>query len=232
MADINRVYQTVQNLLNKEQRGYLPPSEFNNLAAMAQTEIFELYFHDYNFFENAQKAGRTNTEFADLPKHFRERINRLSTTATITHSSANGVYTLPTNLYRLVEVNSSGVPVEEDDHDTNRYAQLSTLARSTTSRPTYTRIDNNLDVYPSTLTTDLNITYIRTPNTPQWGYVTVNGEPFYESSRSTNFDIHPADETELIIKILLYAGITIKADEIVQYADKLEATDTNKENRI
>lgn len=230
MANIDRAYQTVQGLLNKEQRGYLPPNEFNNLAALAQTEIFEMYFHDYNFFENAQKVGRTNTEFADLPKHFRERINRLSTTGTATYS--NGTYTLPTNLYRLIEVNNSGVPVEEEEHDINRYAQLSPLAKSTTNRLTYTRVANDLQVYPSTFNTDLSITYIRTLNTPKWGYVTVNGEPFYEASRSTAFDIHPADETELIIKILMYAGISVKADEVVQYAEGIAANDTNQENKV
>ena len=44
-VDINRVYQKVLALLNKEQRGYLTPQEFNLLADRAQNEIYEAYFH-------------------------------------------------------------------------------------------------------------------------------------------------------------------------------------------
>ena len=42
MVNINSVYQKVLTLLNKEQRGYLTPQEFNLLADRAQNEIFEI----------------------------------------------------------------------------------------------------------------------------------------------------------------------------------------------
>ena len=31
-------------ILNKEQRGYIPPAEFNSLAQQVQQEIFDSYF--------------------------------------------------------------------------------------------------------------------------------------------------------------------------------------------
>ena len=40
--NINRVYQTVLALANKEQRGYITPQEFNLFANHAQLEIFDL----------------------------------------------------------------------------------------------------------------------------------------------------------------------------------------------
>ena len=229
---IDRVYKTVQDLLNKEQRGYLPPSEFNNFAHQAQTEIFELYFHDYNFFENAEKMGRTNSEYANLPMHFRERISRLNVTGTGT--IANGVVTLPDSLYRLIMVTTptTQIPIEEEHKDVNPYAQLSPLAKSTSSRPTYLRIGNTLELTPADLTGDVNLSYIRKPNAPKWGYVTVNDEPFYESSRSIDFDIHPADEAELVVKILMYAGIAVKADDVVVATEKLMAADVKLENNV
>ena len=47
MVPVDRVYQKVLALLNKEQRGYLTPQEFNLLADKAQKEIYNSYFHDY-----------------------------------------------------------------------------------------------------------------------------------------------------------------------------------------
>ena len=38
--NIDTVYQTVQSLANKEQRGYITPQEFNLIANKAQREIY------------------------------------------------------------------------------------------------------------------------------------------------------------------------------------------------
>ena len=46
--NVNTVYTTVLSILNKEQRGYITPDEFNKLATQVQLEIFENYFEDYN----------------------------------------------------------------------------------------------------------------------------------------------------------------------------------------
>ena len=62
MIDINRVYQTVLAIANKEQRGYITPQEFNLYAVKAQGEIVENYLHDYKTLDAKPK---TNLNFAD-----------------------------------------------------------------------------------------------------------------------------------------------------------------------
>ena len=42
--NVDTVYKTVLLILNKEQRGYLTPDEFNKIATQVQLEIFENYF--------------------------------------------------------------------------------------------------------------------------------------------------------------------------------------------
>ena len=44
--NVNTVYTTVLSILNKEQRGYLTPYEFNQAATQVQLDIFENYFKD------------------------------------------------------------------------------------------------------------------------------------------------------------------------------------------
>ena len=51
MVNINKVYQRVLALANKEQRGYITPEEFNIYANQAQLDIFEQYFYDLNQFK-------------------------------------------------------------------------------------------------------------------------------------------------------------------------------------
>ena len=43
---IERIYRTVLEILNKEQRGYVTAEEFNDYAQQAQREIFEGYFYE------------------------------------------------------------------------------------------------------------------------------------------------------------------------------------------
>ena len=47
--NVNTVYQTVLNILNKEQRGYMTPAEFDNIATQVQLQVFEKYFEDWRF---------------------------------------------------------------------------------------------------------------------------------------------------------------------------------------
>ena len=46
--NVNTVYQTVLLILNKEQRGYMTPVEFNKIGGQVQLEIFEKYAEDMN----------------------------------------------------------------------------------------------------------------------------------------------------------------------------------------
>ena len=44
---IDDVRRTVLNIVNKDNRGYITPDEFNTFARMAQNEIFEQYMYSY-----------------------------------------------------------------------------------------------------------------------------------------------------------------------------------------
>ena len=50
MVKIDNVYQKVLAIVNKEQRGYITPQEFNLFADHAQMDIFEQYFYDTRQF--------------------------------------------------------------------------------------------------------------------------------------------------------------------------------------
>ena len=58
-VNVNTVYQTVLAILNKEQRGYMTPSEFNRIATQVQLEIFESYFPDG---DQANRKNQNNTQ--------------------------------------------------------------------------------------------------------------------------------------------------------------------------
>jgi hypothetical protein len=71
---INSVRNTVLSVLNKNNYGYISPSDFNLYAKQAQMELFEEYFSDYNkavVYENQRVSG---TDYADAKKAITELL--------------------------------------------------------------------------------------------------------------------------------------------------------------
>ena len=108
---IDTVYQRVQAILNKENRGYITPQEFNLFANQAQLEIFEQYFFDLNQYERLPKK---DTEYSNLVKTINERISKFKTSATLSYVTS--YFTMPTDLHKLgTVIYNSTTPVEEID---------------------------------------------------------------------------------------------------------------------
>ena len=63
---VDRVYQTVLAIANKEQRGYITPQEFNLFANQAQNEIFEQYFYDLNQFHRIPGNSTVSSDARDI----------------------------------------------------------------------------------------------------------------------------------------------------------------------
>ena len=63
------------------------------------------------------------------------------------------------------------------------------------------------------------IEYVKKPVDPVWGFnVNSVGGYIYDAGTSTNFEISDVDQTELITKILMYAGVIIRDPELMQAA--------------
>ena len=79
--NVNTVYNTVLSILNKEQRGYITPDEFNKLATQVQLEVFENYFEDIN---QQLRVPQTTNEYANRQKNIDDCISIFKTIASPT----------------------------------------------------------------------------------------------------------------------------------------------------
>ena len=75
----------------------------------------------------------------------------------------------------------------------------------------------HIDVFPQ-LTDGIwvRMEYWKRPASPNWGYVVANQKPLYNFNTSINFDLHPMEEENLVMRILQLAGVTIQKPELVQ----------------
>jgi len=92
---INSVRQTVMSVLNKNNYGYISPSDFNLFAKQAQLDLFEDYFYSYNYQIIKENARQSGTGYADLAKGLEEVIDVFSVTGPLMNISTSNLYNLP-----------------------------------------------------------------------------------------------------------------------------------------
>jgi len=228
--NVNKVYRVVLAVLNKEQRGYLTPDQFNRLGRQAQLDLFEKSFYDYNRQLTKRNIQGVNSEYGDIADNIEEKIDLFaeSSTKTIT----NGVFSAPTDLYRTIQVVKADRLTEIEKIKKSEYVYLgsSKLTQPSSDFPIYYFDNQEFNVLPNTLTSCV-IDYIRRPLDPAWVFTTgSSGQYVYDSNNSQDFEIHESDETDLVLKILAYAGVVIKDPTVIQVAQQQETNNVTLEN--
>ena len=125
------------------------------------------------------------------------------------------------NAYAIV---SSATVVQAEKVINNKLALLvnSNLTQPTKEFPVYALQGTELTFYPITISNkgQVQATYFRYPKVPKWTYITLaNGEPVFDQSQNDyqDFELPPEDEYKLVTKILEYAGISIRENEVTQF---------------
>jgi len=109
-VNINTVYQTVLYILNKEQRGYIPPAEFNSLAAQVQDEIFQSYFPDGNQVNRLNQNNTQNdTEFFNMFKDISYKLYPFERDAVFNYDSSLDSWIPPfgSSIYKLGNITAT-----------------------------------------------------------------------------------------------------------------------------
>jgi len=216
--NVDTVYKTVLLILNQQQRGYMTPDEFNKVATQVQLNIFERYEDDLN---QMYRAPQNDTEYANRVKNIEENLQFFQRTGATAYVGPHFTLT-PTDIYRLGSVFYQGTELTQ-------YAQrneitqllLSPLTQPSTSFPIYLYENDLLYVYPTTIivSTDITISYLKTPADVVWGYgVGTLGQFEYNAGTSTNIELNISEQTNVITRILAYAGIIINDPTIIQVA--------------
>ena len=254
-VSINTVYQTVLYILNKEQRGYIPPAEFNSLATQVQSEIFMSYFPDGNQLNRQNQNNTQNdSEFFNMFKDTAYKLYPFERNASFTYNTVNLGWTYQGTgvIYKLGNIIStySGNPTYNSITELVSQSDFNKITRSKLTTPTVQ--------YPLAVTTQtttliapslvqqllvkvtpfvatgmsLNINCLFTPTSPSWEFTTGNlGQYSYDVNTSVDFELDVSEKNNLIINILKYAGVIINDPAIVQIASQeAQQTSTNEKS--
>ena len=242
---IDEVYQTVLALANKEQRGYITPQEFNLFANQAQMEIFEQYFYDLNQFK---RVPGNSSGYADMVKNLEEKISLFEIydkaySVVGNHGRVN--LNEHHNVYRLtmVRVLYSGQSFKKAEQiqlsELNAIGD-SPLTRWSKQRPDYIRysmtqvpeVPDRIGIYPYPESgNNVYVSYIKFPQKPNWAYITAEEAPIYNDNASIDFELHYSDKSELVYRILAFAGVSIERPQLIQLSSSAVAGQVQQEKQ-
>jgi hypothetical protein len=227
-VNVDTVYKTVLLILNKEQRGYMTPDEFNKIGTQVQIEIYLKYFEDLN---QLIRIPQTDLDYADRVDVLDEKMAVFKRNGNANYS-ING-FTAPADTQELGSViyNNSEMQRVQRNEFYNLYR--SKLTKPSTTYPIYLYENGYIKVFPETITSGVSINYLKFPTPVVWGFTVSSnlGNYVYSSALSTNFELHQSEQTELVIRILEYAGIIIRDPQVIQIAAQKVQQDNMNEKQ-
>jgi len=162
-------------------------------------------------------------------------INGVSTTA-FTISGANIIFnSIPANLAAIVVTATPedfyrlGTVIYKDSTEAQLvqrnellYINTTPLIAPTTTYPIYLYENHKLYVYPQTITSDITVSYLRKPLDVIWNFTIPSGQNYYQwdPTNSVDFELSKTEQTNIILKILLYSGVVIRDPSVVQIASQ------------
>jgi hypothetical protein len=236
MIDI--IYKTLLTILNKENQGYISPTDYNLLANNVQQEIFRSYFEDENLDKNKENRGISNRGYSNLPFNQRQRITPFAKQSDLTVASITTTYTAfdkPTDLYLLEDngVSSDTGKLISEVERSSIVTLMNTEAAPTLSYPVYEDVGNRLRVYPKTIE-DISLRYIRKPLEPKWTFfILANGKESYNPANASfqDFELNPSEFSNIVLRMLTYLGVNLREEQVVQIAEQLKNSLNQKDNQ-
>lgn len=222
---INDIRNIVNFILNKESRGYITPLQFNTFAKQAQQEIVDGYFYDYN---KALVGKNSRINYKEILRRAKESMDVfIMPPTTLAYDPTDLRFNTPADFYITISLLYNMKEIEEVQRDKIFFLLESNLTAPSVFYPIYVKYDNQYQVYPSTIITNVKMVYFRLPKDPNWTYQMIGDNPIFNPSSLNyqDFEIGDDDRFKLIVKILKYAGLNIREADIVQAAQQFENQD-------
>ena len=241
MASVQRVYNALKDLVNKDQRGFITPAIFNRFASVAQMNVFN------GLFDQQRTAVRMRRQQVDSPRDQNKFVQVLEDLSMLTKKEtltlASGVVDKPSDLGRVISMFTVGnlvlgvsnkaqvqIVYNSDDID---LVNLSDISKPTDQNPV-ALVANQIEVFPNVNTSISSVilryyklpqglvptTQARSVSQPTFGYSTaVSGVEIYDPALSIDFELPEILFPDLVMEIGSLAGVNLRDSQVVQYSE-------------
>ena len=249
MASIQQVYNTLRDLTNKEQKGFITPKVFNSLAAVAQMNVYNEFFTE---LVDAKRLSRQGFELGRDKSLKKQKLEDLSyfLKKTAIDSSGN-VFEKPHDLSKIISINiydaiESGVVTSGTvrnsceilyDIEKANYILGSNLSTPTRDFPV-ALVTKNIEVFPASVNR-IELTYYKNPTSYKWGTKEISPQqPNYSVNINVASGIEVPDAMsmrdfmlpdhcipELVSELAKLLGVRLRDPNVLAFASREEATE-------
>jgi len=237
--NVNSVYKTVLLILNKEQRGYMTPDEFNKTATKVQLDIFEQYFDDLN---QQLRVPQADFDYSDRQIDIDDKIETfkcLGNSLWLEYSPGVAFFRLPYSdilqggigivyddnpgynqfaFYRLGTITYNDIEIQRLQRNQFYNIDRSDLTAPSENFPVYLYESGKVYVKPISITTGVQMSFLRKPKNVIWNFTSNNGYYEFTITGSQDFELNTSEQTNVINRILLYAGVVVQDPTIISVA--------------
>jgi len=246
--NIDELYKFVQFVANKEQSGFIKPSEFNLSVDRAQMQLFmERYGNPAEYQPGRPIPRVAYNQTQKVSDDLREFIVRGTFNV-----GANGVMIYPSDYlhfssasYDYIDSTMLSKDEIEDCPDCNKVTKKTNLLASVTSKvvsvrpvddfelanilgssivsptkeyPILTFYKEGVQYHPKDIGS-VDFVYLRRPEKALWAYNTIDNKPEYDLSNSVDLEWPEQVFNEIAVRILSFVGINLREADLTQYSE-------------
>ena len=248
MASIQQVYNTLRDLTNKEQKGFITPKVFNSLAYVAQMNVYNEFFTE---LVDAKRLSRQGFELGRDKSLKKQKLEDLSyfVKKTAIDSSGN-LFEKPHDLSKIISIKiydayESGVVTSGTvcnsceilyDIEKANYILGSNLSTPTRDFPV-ALVTENIEVFPTSVNR-IELTYYKNPTSYTWNTkeatlappnyaVTTHadGNDYADPLNMRDFMLPDHCIPELVSEMAKLLGVRLRDPNVLAFASREEATE-------
>mgnify|MGYP003645396703 CR=1 FL=1 len=246
--NINEVYRFVQFISNKEQSGFVKPSEFNIAVERAQMQFFMERYNNPAEYQPGRPVPRVAyNQTQKVSDDLREFITRVTLPV-----DATGLMNYPSDYLHFSSASSNYVDVEfdrgtttEDCPTCNKNTTTSTVSSKFTTKtvsirpvddselsnllsssivqptlgfPVLSFYQEGVQYHPVNINT-VDFVYLRKPVTATWAFTVTGNRPLYDAATSVDLEWPIQVFNEIAIRVLSFIGINLRENDLSQYSE-------------
>lgn len=219
---IDRIFQLVNFISNKEQRGDISPSKFNVLAEMAQLEYISKRVGNIKIINERgvpqfgyESSWRIHEDLR--PMVYGPISIPIDTAGNFQYPYG---YIWPDAIHK-----NDFTPIKRITADQYPQIKRSLIKPPTSDYPVLIMRNPYGFIDPYSIGS-FSMSYLKVPPLPVWGYGLVNDRPVFDANLSVDLSIPPLSYVEIAMIILQHIGINLSESSITAYAAGKEAAGT------
>jgi hypothetical protein len=217
--DVNQVYDLIKFIANKNQQGYVTPSQFNLIINQAQNSYTSFLLGSFQQYTPGRPIARVELGNNSV---VRQRLVPIIKLATLT-IDGTGFSPYPSDYVQVDAIRTTAFQRVRFTQQDNLYSYYNSVIDPVATNPIYLLEDNGFRFYPTDLAT-ASLSYVSDPVDIVWAYtLDANNRPVYDPANSVDPVWHVTSILEIVTRALSMVGVNLQAGAISQYAQEIKA---------